>query len=148
MGKRRSNGRTKKQSWWTQPQAIGSLPEGTAERLAAKVIPGGSDGTCLEFTGCVVRKGYGQMKVAGKPQYTHRVAYALRHGSVPAAMTIDHVCRNTVCCNPDHLQLMTNEENVEQQLLAKRAAQADECDMALQTWLDELCTPVPWLATG
>jgi hypothetical protein len=37
-----------------------------------------------------------------------RVAYALRHGSVPAGKFVQRGCGNVRCVNPDHLRLSTN----------------------------------------
>ena len=31
---------------------------------------------------------------------------------IPEGMTIHHKCANTLCVNPDHLQLSTNAENI------------------------------------
>lgn len=41
----------------------------------------------------------------------YRLMYMLDVGPIPAAMTIDHVCFNPLCCNPAHLQLLTLGEN-------------------------------------
>ena len=34
---------------------------------------------------------------------SHRLAFILSHGAVPAYHTIRHRCRNKLCCNPAHL---------------------------------------------
>lgn len=41
----------------------------------------------------------------------HRVAYVLTKGSIPDGLTIDHICRNTICVNPAHLEITTSKEN-------------------------------------
>lgn len=41
----------------------------------------------------------------------YRVAYALTHGDWPKR-TVDHLCNNSMCCNPDHLQDISLSENV------------------------------------
>ncbi len=43
--------------------------------------------------------------------YAHRVAWTLTFGPIPHAMTVDHICHNTLCCNPAHLRLLTLGEN-------------------------------------
>jgi hypothetical protein len=43
--------------------------------------------------------------------YAHRVAWTLRFGLPPQDMTLDHLCFNKSCCNPDHLRLLTRAEN-------------------------------------
>lgn len=44
-------------------------------------------------------------------EYAHRVAYAMAKGRIPSGMTVDHICFNRRCCNPDHLQLLTRQQN-------------------------------------
>ncbi|MDE2099000.1 MAG: HNH endonuclease [Patescibacteria group bacterium] len=42
---------------------------------------------------------------------THRVSYELYKGQIPKGMEVDHICTNTLCVNPEHLQLTTRGEN-------------------------------------
>jgi hypothetical protein len=45
--------------------------------------------------------------------YAHRVAYSLHAGEIPDhGRVIDHLCYNTACCNPAHLELTTQLTNV------------------------------------
>lgn len=48
----------------------------------------------------------------GKDVLVHRKVYELLVGPIPDGMTIDHLCRNRKCCNPDHLEVVTMRENV------------------------------------
>lgn len=41
----------------------------------------------------------------------HRVTYTLLRGRIPEGMELDHLCRNTTCVNPWHLEPVTGEEN-------------------------------------
>ena len=41
----------------------------------------------------------------------HRIAYNLFRAYVPFDMTVDHVCRNIWCVNPDHLDVCSRSEN-------------------------------------
>lgn len=41
----------------------------------------------------------------------HRVIYETVKGKIPVGLTIDHLCRNTLCVNPDHLEAVTQREN-------------------------------------
>jgi hypothetical protein len=41
----------------------------------------------------------------------YRVVFMLYKGPIPEGMTVDHICWNPLCCNPDHLQLLTVAEN-------------------------------------
>jgi hypothetical protein len=59
--------------------------------------------------------GYGQMgwHEDGRRvmHLAHRIAWTLTHGEIVDDLTVDHLCRNRVCCNPSHLRLLTNQEN-------------------------------------
>ncbi|MGC5319338.1 HNH endonuclease signature motif containing protein [Micromonospora arida] len=41
----------------------------------------------------------------------HRIAYRLTRGEIPAGLVVDHLCRMTLCVNPDHLEAVTYAEN-------------------------------------
>lgn len=58
--------------------------------------------------------------VGTKAAYAHRVSWELTNGPIPEGMQIDHKCRNTLCVNPDHLRVCTEEEN-------HRFTRQDEC---------------------
>lgn len=61
--------------------------------------------------GCT-RGGYGKLLWKGKQSYIHRVMYELLREPIPQELTIDHLCRNTRCCNPEHLEAVTMSENL------------------------------------
>lgn len=58
------------------------------------------------------RDGYGAILWHGEPKLAHRVSYEIAHGAIPDGMTIDHLCRNRGCVNPEHLEPVSNRENV------------------------------------
>lgn len=58
------------------------------------------------------RGGYGRFKVGGKLHVAHRVAYQLSVGPIPDGLTLDHLCRNTACVNPLHLEPVSVGENI------------------------------------
>jgi hypothetical protein len=55
---------------------------------------------------------YGQMKFRGRSTGAHRAFYTLFRGEIAHGLVIDHMCRNTLCVNPDHLRPITNRENI------------------------------------
>jgi len=56
--------------------------------------------------------GYGRATFEDRTQNAHRVAYVLTHGTIPAGLHVDHLCRNRLCCNPAHLEPVTVRENL------------------------------------
>jgi len=73
-------------------------------------------GRCWIFTGKARLREYGS--VAGRkngkpwPQYAHRLAWELTHGPIPEGLSVLHKCDVPLCCNPDHLFLGTQADNV------------------------------------
>jgi len=53
------------------------------------------------------QNGYGVIWFEGKNRYVHRVSNQLYVGPIPDGMTIDHLCRNKQCANPDHMEAVT-----------------------------------------
>lgn len=46
------------------------------------------------------------------PRKVHRVTYELYREPIPPKMQIDHLCRNRMCANPQHLEVVTCRENL------------------------------------
>jgi hypothetical protein len=67
--------------------------------------------SCWPWTGTRDEKGYGRHYVGRDQLKAHRYSYELLVGPIPAGLVIDHLCRNTSCVNPDHLEPVTNREN-------------------------------------
>lgn len=80
------------------------------QRLWSRVERG-DPSACWPWTGHLTG-GYGRIRLpGGGGAPTHRVAYELLVGPIPEGLVLDHVCRNTVCCNPAHLEPVTVREN-------------------------------------
>jgi hypothetical protein len=90
------------------------------ERLEAKID---RTDTCWLWTGAVNNFGYGQIRRDGKAQYAHRVSYELAHGKIPKGMFLDHTCHVHPCVNPDHLNPVTNKQNLENRRGATKLSQ-------------------------
>jgi len=71
-------------------------------------------GPCWEWTASQVGNGYGQFGTwtGNGNNRAHRVAYTSLVGPIPAGLQSDHLCRNRLCVNPEHLELVTLRENV------------------------------------
>jgi len=59
------------------------------------------------------RDGYSRASTVGAgSNRMHRRVYESLHGQVPAGMVLDHLCGNRACCNPAHLEAVTQAVNV------------------------------------
>lgn len=46
-----------------------------------------------------------------KHEYVHRLVYKVLRGEIPDGFDLHHVCRNTWCCNPDHLETLSRKDH-------------------------------------
>lgn len=70
-------------------------------------------GSCWQWTAGCTAQGYGGFHPRKNVLIlAHRYAYEHTHGPIPEGLVIDHLCRNRKCCNPSHLEAVTNEENL------------------------------------
>jgi HNH endonuclease len=67
---------------------------------------------CWEWLGSDNGRGYGKFVVGRKHALAHRWAYEHFKGPIPAGLTIDHLCRNRRCVNPDHMEVVTMRTNL------------------------------------
>ena len=67
---------------------------------------------CWDWPGRRCTGHYGQISMAMKLVMIHRVVYEHLRGPVPDGLELDHQCRNRICANPDHLRLVTREQNI------------------------------------
>lgn len=82
------------------------------------------DTGCWNWTGGTSGEGrgggYGRMSLDGQTVATHIVMFTNFYGYVPSKKQIDHKCRNRLCCNPDHLEMVTHKQNQKRRANAKR----------------------------
>lgn len=93
------------------------------ERFWAKVDRSGGADACWPFTGFVDDgSGYGQFHDGQRLVKAHRFSYEAAKGAVPAGLVVDHDCHNDAdcttvpcahraCCNPSHLEAVTQSIN-------------------------------------
>ena len=76
-------------------------------------LPAEVDG-CWLWTGAVNNFGYGVIGTGGHRGvgYAHRLLYQDVVGEIPDGFVSDHVCCNPRCVNPDHIELVTQGENI------------------------------------
>lgn len=81
---------------------------------------------CWFWYGAHNKPGYGSFAVVAtaadlRVVSAHRVAYEMEIGAIPPRMTLDHTCRNPACINPEHMDVVTIEENIRRAQEAHRA---------------------------
>jgi hypothetical protein len=89
-------------------------------RFWSQVDKSPEHGGCWMWTGATSKPTptaaeYG--KYAGRG-VSHRVAYELVVGPIPLGLELDHLCRNTLCTNPEHLEPVTRAENMRRRMAA------------------------------
>lgn len=73
------------------------MDERTIARFRAKVDTSGEDFSCHEWTGARNASNYGLIRVDGRQQLAHRIAWEIAHGPIAAGMVIRHACDNPPC---------------------------------------------------
>lgn len=107
----------------------------------------GANADCWLWSGCTKSKGhgaslYGHIRLSGhegKWRNAHRVSYELYVGPIPDGLTVDHLCGNTLCVNPAHLEAVTIAENTRRARMNELRLRRDVPPwfVRLRNWLDE-----------
>jgi hypothetical protein len=74
--------------------------------------------SCWLWTGAVDSRGYGKLALTT----AHRWFYMRLTGPILEGLQLDHTCRVPACVNPDHLEPVTQAENIR-----RRAAALTHC---------------------
>ena len=106
--------------FWSKVDKNGPLPDQTNPHYA------GLD-RCWVWTAGKRHDGYGQCWVGNKTRTTHRTAWEITNGAAPknidgAPICIIHRCDLPTCCNPNHLRLGTQKDNMDDMMRKGRKA--------------------------
>ncbi|MES2030874.1 MAG: HNH endonuclease signature motif containing protein [Pseudomonadota bacterium] len=58
------------------------------------------------------QRGYARLSIDGQLVTAHRFSYEMSVGPIPNGLELDHLCRQTCCVNPAHLEPVTPFENM------------------------------------
>jgi len=94
--------------------------------------------SCWNWTAFKDKDGYGQLSIDGKMHRAHRVSYELYKNKIPEGLHVLHKCDNPPCVNPDHLELGTPQDNVDDKTKRGRQARGEKHGCAKLTEADVL----------
>ncbi len=85
---------------------------GKVNKSGPMPLHGDVPGPCWQWTAGKIPSGYGSFHVARMSRAaSHRYAWEVLRGPIPDGLTLDHLCRNKLCVNPEHIEVVTRGEN-------------------------------------
>lgn len=97
-----------RERFWSRVDKNGPLPDVSDPLVTAPNTP------CWVWT-AAKSHGYGAFTPypsgGGRTAVAHRISYMEANGALDCNLHIDHLCRNTSCVNPDHLEAVTPKVN-------------------------------------
>ena len=81
------------------------------DALLSKVLIPPVPGGCWIWLGAETWNRYGTVHFEGKQQLAHRIFFEHFRGKIPDGLILDHLCCNTICVNPFHLDPVTRRVN-------------------------------------
>jgi hypothetical protein len=100
----------------------GTIQQRLYERSVVDVATG-----CWNWIGALSAGKYGSIYYEGRMQKAHRVMWRVRRGEILVGMDLDHLCRNTRCVNPAHLEPVTRSENLRRSPIMDRHSHRTHC---------------------
>ncbi len=115
---------------------LSSVNSKVAQRFWEKVdIQGPNE--CWEWKASLTGAGYGQfwgqLGVNRKRVDSHRFAYELVKGPIPSGFLVRHSCDIKRCCNPQHLILGTQQDNMGDRVERGQTPRGSDCSWSKLT---------------
>lgn len=99
------------------PKGVVEIPKNvttkTFEKFFKNVNESNSKDDCWEWLGRLNESGYGILCVGKHDFRAHRFSYFVQYNIDPVGWVVRHKCDNPACCNPNHLELGTQQDNVD-----------------------------------
>lgn len=91
---------------------------------------------CWMWIGTTGTDRYGVFVINRKPHRSSRLMWEIRYGEIPSGFCVCHACDNPRCCNPAHLFLGTQGDNIKDKVDKKRQAMGESSGRAILTESD------------
>lgn len=91
------------------------------------------DDECWVWKGLLDRRGYGRIYWNGSMCAAHRVAFNLAYHAIPEGVVIRHTCDNPPCCNPKHLAMGTQADNMRDMVHKNRSCRGESASWSKLT---------------
>mgnify|MGYP002397563630 CR=1 FL=1 len=89
-----------------------------------------TDAGCFVWLRAKNNMGYGVFRRGGKNFYAHRYAWELQNGPIQPGLVICHRCDNPSCCNPNHMFVGSQAENLADMVRKGRSAKGAQHSQA------------------
>jgi len=81
-------------------------------RSNCEEVPSVLGSPCWVWLGAQTRAGYGGVSFEGRTTYTHNVTCLLVGRPRPVNLNSEHLCRNRLCCRPEHVEFVSTRGSV------------------------------------
>lgn len=83
---------------------------------------------CWIYNGSSLSSGYGVFYYQSAGLMAHRISYQLLVGEIPDGLVLDHLCRNKLCINPEHLEPVKQGENARRWFKGYKHCETCSCE--------------------